>query len=154
MNTYQTIFDKLKELLIKLFDDELNQFENGSHLTLGETGIWIEFDGYEFTIGHGLSHWHYNPERDDVDGAITMLINLLTKRIRITTYHKGNKEYKHKVEIELANSKFQEIGTTTIWFHPFWKKTITNTRFKEHLIDYSLIESDIIEIKSSSQNST
>jgi len=69
------------------------------HLTIGKSGIWISIDDNELTIGHGMNHKHYHNEYNDITEAIDEFFNLLTRKKRITTYNKGNFQYKNKTEI-------------------------------------------------------
>ena len=146
MNTHQEIFIKTKELLRKLFKEELNEYDEGQYLTIGDTGIWFEYDGNEYTIGYGFSHYHINPNNNKFE-AIEILFELLTKRIKTTSYKKGNTVYKSIVEIEVDNSNYRSLGTTGMIFYPFWKKTEMEIKYEEKLIEFKDIEGSLKEIK-------
>jgi len=147
MNKHQLIFEKIKKLLSDQFGKDLNEYEDGSHLTIGETGIWISSDNRELTVGYGLVHQHFDPEYDDIQIAIDRFFNLLTKRKRITKYYKGNFSYKNKTDLILNDSEFENLGTAMTWLFPYWKKTKEVVQYEENIIDYSAIEKEIKELK-------
>lgn len=148
---HQDIFDQIKTLLKMTFKDDIKEFEQGTHLTLADTGIWISVDDTELTIGFGLTHRHYNPDYDNINEGIDSFFNLLTKRKRITGYFKGDFCYKNKTEIELGNSNYDNLGTAMTWLFPFWKTTVIKEKFEEKLIDSPEFESEIARIKNYAQ---
>ncbi|MEY5046919.1 MAG: hypothetical protein RLZZ175_278 [Bacteroidota bacterium] len=77
---HQDIFDKIKTSLKEHFKEDLKEFEEGTYLTIADSGIWISVDDTELTFGYGFTHRHYNPEYDDILGGIERFYNLLTKR--------------------------------------------------------------------------
>lgn len=147
MKKHQVIFEKTKELLKRHFEEDLKECEDGAHLTINDTGIWIASDDRELTIGYGLTHNHYDPEYDDLNQAIERFFNLLTRRKRITEFLKVDFSYKHKTEIELYEGKYEQIGTAITWFFPFWKRTTKRITFENRLINFSVIEMEIEEIR-------
>ena len=151
MKKHQVIYSKIKELLMKHFESDLKEYEDGSHLTIGETGIWISSDDRELKVGYGLVHQHFDPEYDDIQIAIDRFSNLLTKRKRITKYYKGNFSYKNETELILHDSEFENLGTAMTWLFPYWKKTKKKVQYEESLIDSSAIEKEIKEIKNYAQ---
>ena len=151
MKKHQLIFEKIKKLFSDQFGKDLNEYEDGSHLTIGETGIWISSDDRELTVGYGLVHQHFDPEYDDIQIAIDRIFNLLTKRKRITKYYKGNFSYKNKIDLILNESEFENLGTAMTWLFPFWKKTKKEVQIEEGLIDSSTIEDDLKKIKNYAQ---
>ncbi|GEM_PF-2468824 len=58
--------------------------------------------------------------------------------------------FKTTVDIEYPNSKTVNIGTSSIIFYPFWKKTKTETEtfITEKLIEKSKIEKEANQILS------
>jgi hypothetical protein len=50
MKKHQAIHSKIKELLKNHFGSDLKEYEDGKHLTIGETGIWISCDDRELTV--------------------------------------------------------------------------------------------------------
>ena len=149
---HQQIFDRIKQLLSKQFGEELNEYEDGMHLTIGESGIWISADEMELTVGYGMNHRHYNPEYDNINDAVQEFFNLLTKKKRITAYYKGKFLYKTKAEIETDNGEFSELSTSLTWFFPFWKKTNEKVQIEKNIIDQELIEKEMTEIKNYAQH--
>ncbi len=147
MKKHQAIYSKIKELLKKHFGSDLKEYEEGDHLTIGETGIWISSDDSELTVGYGMVHQHFDPKFDDIQIAIDRFFNLLTKRKRITKYYKGSFSYKNKIDLILNNSEFENLGTAMTWLFPYWKKTKKEVQYEENLIDSAVIENEIKEIK-------
>ncbi len=152
MKKHQIIFEKIKKFLSEQFGQDLNEYEDGSHLTIGETGIWISSDERELTIGYGMVHQHFDPEYDDIQIAIDRFFNLLTKRKRITKYYKGNFSYKNKIDLVINDSDFENLGTAMTWLFPYWKKTKEEVQYEESLIDFSKIEKELVEIKNYAQH--
>ena len=151
MKKHQIIFEKIKKFLSEQFRQDLNEYEDGSHLTIGETGIWISSDDRELTIGYGMVHQHFDPEYDDIQIAIDRFFNLLTKRKRITKYYKGDFSYKNKIDLVINDSDFENLGTAMTWLFPYWKKTKEEVQYEESLIDFSKIEKELEEIKNYAQ---
>ena len=152
MKKHQIIFEKIKKFLSEQFGQDLNEYEDGSHLTIGETGIWISSGDRELTIGYGMVHQHFDPEYDDIQIAIDRFFNLLTKRKRITKYYKGNFSYKNKIDLVINDSDFENLGTAMTWLFPYWKKTKEEVQYEESLIDFSKIEKELEEIKNYAQH--
>ncbi len=151
MKKHQAIYFKIKELLKNHFGSDLKEYEEGDHLTIGESGIWISCEERELTVGYGLVHQHFDPEYDDVQIAIDRFFNLLTKRKRITKYYKGNFAYKNETDLILSDSEFENLGTAMTWLYPYWKKTKKEIQFEENLIDSDSIEKELKEIKNYAQ---
>lgn len=147
MKKHQLIFAKIKKFLIEQVDQNLNEYEEGTYLTIGDTGIWISVSESELTVGYGINHRHYHYEHDDINEAIDEFFDLLTKNKRITEYYKGEFAFKNKVEIENANGEFKKLSTSLTWLFPYWKKTQTKMEIVPGLIDHLKIEKEILEIK-------
>lgn len=152
MKKHQHIFDKIKKLLTTQFGTDLDEYEEGTHLTIGDSGIWISVDDSELTVGYGMNHRHYHSEYDDINEAVNEFFNLLTGKKRITEFYKGKNTYKVKAEIETAIGEFKELSTSLTWLFPYWKKTRTKTKIEPSLIDYAKIEKEILEIKNYAQH--
>jgi len=152
MKKHQVVYTKIKELLKKHLESDLNESEDGAHLTIGETGIWISSDDRELTVGYGLVHKHFDPENDNIQEAIDRFFDLLTKRKRITNYFKGNFPYKNKTELILNDSEFENLGTAMTWLYPYWRRTKKEVKFEESLVDRSIIEREIEELKNYAQH--
>lgn len=142
----QEIFEKIKNLLSRHVLLKVDDLDYGRHMTIDQTGIWLETDSNELTIGYDLPHIHYNADQDSLRQAIERLFNLLTRRKRITLYFKGAKVFKEKTEIELDNNEYQHVGTALTWMIPFWKRTTKQITFEEPLINSPDIEKEIKEI--------
>ena len=159
MKPHQELYRLMVELLDKKFGDKVVKYEDGNHVTIGETGIWLSVDETELTVGFDVTHTHYHEEYDDMNIAVDRFFNLLTSRIRMTRKSKGNKFYWDKNEIELMDGetdllgsvRHEEIGTSVAFFVPFWKKTKETVSYTEKLIDRHEIEQEIKEIKDYAQ---
>ena len=44
MKAHQTIFKNIKAILIDCFGEDLKEYEDGDHITIGDTGVWISYD--------------------------------------------------------------------------------------------------------------
>jgi hypothetical protein len=146
MVDHQDIFKKIKDLLSRHSTIKVDELDYGTHLTIDQTGIWMESEPQELTIGYGMTHRHYNPKHDDLRPALDRLFNLLTRRKRTTLYSKRDKVFKEKTEIQLSDDKYEELGVTATWLFPFWQKTTREVTFEEPLIEYSKIESEVKDI--------
>ncbi len=146
MKKHQLIFEEIKKFLSKQFGQDLKEYEEGTHLMIGDTGIWISVDDLELTVGYGLNHIHYHCEYNDINQGVNHFFNLLTRKKRITLFYKGKFVYKNKVEIENSEGEFKELGTSLTWLFPYWRKTQTKIIIEPNLIDYSEVEKEIIEI--------
>lgn len=158
MKNHQIIFEKTHSLLQNYFGDKLSldvdDYGDGymeTHLSVPEYNIWISCDDREITLGHGTNHKHLNPEYDNIYKGISEFFDLLTKRKRVTKLYKGNTCFSTKTEIETDTGKYKTLGTSTILFYPFWKKTIKETEIKEKIIELKDVEKQIEEIKNYAQ---
>lgn len=147
MKNHQIIFDKIKTVLVKNFKNEINELEDGNHLSIGDSEIWISCDSTELTIGYGINHRHYLNEKESIIKAVDDFFNLLSKRKKTTEYYKGNFSYKIKTEIEGKDGTFSELSTSMCLIFPFWKKTTKKTIINKNLLEYKKIENDILAIK-------
>ena len=145
------IYNRIAELLKQYFPQELELHEDGKHLTIGETGIWMSVDDRELTVGYGFPHNHYDAEYDDLNVAIDDFLDLLTKRKRITLFYKGKMQFKNKTEFELNDGTNRHWGTASTWLFPYWIKTTSKVHFEEKIIDNEQFE---IELKKLKQHAT
>ena len=146
MVDHQEVFKRLKDLLARHTTIKVDELDYGTHLTIDQTEIWVETDAIYFTIGYGFSHIHCDPKHGNLRDAIEQLFNLLTKRKRITTYFKGDKSFKQRIEIELQEDKFEHFGTTMTWWFPFWRRTKKEIQFQHPLLEFNKVQSEIGEI--------
>jgi len=154
LKVHQVILKKTEAFLKRHLGNKLNiaieKYDDGykeTHLSITDTDFRISCDDRELTIGNGFNHQHFNPEYDDINEIIEILLNSLTKRKRITEYYKSKFHYKTKAEIESANGEFSELSTSMTWLFPFWKKTKEKVIIEKNIIDQKLIEQEIEEIK-------
>ena len=161
MKKHRIIFDKIKQILIEFENeflkvDEENKMIIDSEglwntsdcegLTVGETGVWITYDDRELTIGFEATHSHFDPNHDDMEEAVKLFFNLLTRRKKITEFIKGKYVFKSYTVIELDNSEYYDMGTTGQVFFPFWKKTKKRETLFEPIIEWSLLKDGVNEI--------
>ena len=96
MKVHQVILKKTEAFLKRHLGNKLNiaieKYDDGykeTHLSITDTDFRISCDDRELTIGNGFNHQHFNPEYDDINEIIEILLNSLTKRKRITEYYKS-----------------------------------------------------------------
>jgi hypothetical protein len=130
MKPNQYIFEKMSAFLKEEFSQDIIEYDEGSHLTIGDSGFWISSDAKELTIGFGMNHTHYDFDYDSMEDAIDTFFLLLTKRKIITDYVKGSKVFKTKVEIELKDEKPINLGTTATFPLQFWKRTESKVTYE------------------------
>ncbi|KJS06275.1 MAG: hypothetical protein VR77_05595 [Flavobacteriales bacterium BRH_c54] len=131
MKFNQYLFEKMSTFLKEEFQKDIIEYDEGSHLALGDTGFWISSDDKELTIGFGMNHIHYDFDFDSMEDAVDTFFLLLTKRKKITEYFKGSRIFKTKVEIELDNGKSINLGTTATIPLQFWKRKETKTSYQD-----------------------
>lgn len=153
MSHHLKIYDQIKSLLISQLGEEIEEYEDGMYLSIGDSGLWISADEREMTIGYGFPHTHYDPKYDSIPDAVNEFFGLLTKRKQITEYFKGTKMFKYKIEYEKNDGNFATIGTTSTWLYPYWKKTTSRIRYEEPMIPEGKIEQEINKIKNYAQQS-
>lgn len=90
MKKHELLFSKLKAILSSHFRDRLKEKHDGSYIYIEDTTFWISCDFRELTVGYDYYHEHFDGEIDDLNGAVDTIANLLSHRIRITQYLKGN----------------------------------------------------------------
>lgn len=147
MGNHEIVFEKIKELLYKVFPNEIIENKDDKHLSIGETGIWIMTDSRELTVGYGMIHIHCDTKYGDINEVVELFFNLLTMKKIITHYLKGEFPYKHTTILIIGDDKIYNLGTAMTWFFPFWKRTTTKVEYYDEIIELSKIENEINEIK-------
>ncbi|QGY44713.1 hypothetical protein GM418_13865 [Maribellus comscasis] len=147
MENHEIIFEKIKELLYKVFPNEIIENKDEKYLSIRETGIWIMSDSRELTVGYGMTHIHCDPRYDDLNEVVELFFNLLTMKKKITHYLKGRFPYKHKTSLTIGDDEIYNLGTAMTWFFPFWKRTTTKVEYQDEIIELSEIENEVNEIK-------
>ena len=146
MSRNQKKFEKIKNFLIKNLGNkaEYSKDEDGTeYLNIKKSNFWISNTFGELVVGYGLNHTHFSEEYNNLDEGISQAFDLLTNRIKTTNYIKGNTVFKTTVEIEYPNSKTENIGTSSLLFFPFWKKTRIETNYDEKIIEKKEIENQV-----------
>ncbi len=146
---HEILFKKIKEVLKKHFPDRLIEAQDGQHLTIRDSNIWIQMDSDELIIGYGDVCNYYNPEQNNLNQAVDRFLSLLTKRKKVTEYLRGEFSYKYEVVIEQKHEMYEMIGTTIRWLFPFWKKKQKKITFQDKLIEPSKLQEEIDDIKKS-----
>lgn len=147
------LFERMCHILKEEFKQDIKEHEDGSYLTLGDTGFWISSDDKELIIGLGLNHIHYNFDFDPMKAAIDLFFLLLTKRKKITDYKKGSRIFKTKVEIELENERSINIGTTGTIPLQFWKRTESKISYQKEYISIDKVDKQWKELINYAQQS-
>jgi hypothetical protein len=151
MKKHEAIFEKIKVLFKKYFTQRVQESSNGLFIAIEDTGLFIASNESYLTIGFWLTQSHYESDYYSLNQAVDRLFNLLTKRKRVTEYLKGDFPFKHKIEIELSESNYEDLGIAMTRLFPYWKRTRKNIIFLEKLIDKSEIEKEIEIIKNYAQ---
>lgn len=148
MERHHRKFNEIKELLQQQLGDKITVSEEHGNKTLKLTGssFWLMVDHSELTVGYGLNHTHFSDQYHNLEDGIAQTFDLLTNPIRTTEYIKGNTVFKTTVEIEFPNSQYVNIGTTTLLFYPFWKKTKIEISISEKMIEKKEIEEEVNRI--------
>ena len=152
MKKHHEIFNEIRKFLRNNYGDLLEEHEEGGHLVIKDSGIWIESDEMELTVGYNLIHQHFNLEYENLEMAIERFFELLTRRKKITKCFKGKFSYSHKIELEKQNGEFENLGTVSTWFYPFWKKTTREIQIVEGLIPFAELKSEYNRIKTMHNN--
>ena len=134
MKPNQYLFEKFSILLKEEFHQGIKKYDDGNHIAVGDTGLWISLNKKELTIGYGLNHIHYNFDYASMEDVIDTFFLLLTKRKKITNYSKGSRNFKTKVEIEIDNEETLDLGTTATFPLQFWKKTESQISYQNELL--------------------
>ncbi len=154
MNFYETIFNKISRLLKEHLGNKvqinIEKYEDGYkeyQLNIENTDIWITCGGNEIIVGNGYNHLHINEDYGDIKERVEILLNIFTKKKRITEFYKGKYCYKTEIEIEESKNNYKSFSSTLILIYPFWKKTKKKIYFENELINAELIKQEIEEIK-------
>ncbi|MET2984939.1 hypothetical protein [Aureibaculum conchae] len=153
MKPNQYLFEKFSSLLKDEFHGVVKEYDDGNHISVGETGLWISLDKKELTIGLGLNHIHYDFDYDSMEDAIDTFFLLLTKRKKITDYSKGSRNFKTKVEIELDNKETVDLGTTATFPLQFWKRTESKISYQDELLKTEKVTKEWKELINYAQQS-
>lgn len=148
MERHHRKFNEIATLLRTKLGDKIKISEEHGNKILELTGTpyWLMTDHSEFTVGYGMSHTHFSDQYQNLEDGIAQAFDLLTNPIRTTEYIKGNTVFKTTVEIEFPNSQYVNIGTTSLLFYPFWKKTKIEISISEKMIKKKEIEEEVNRI--------
>ncbi|CEJ70660.1 hypothetical protein BN1195_02988 [Chryseobacterium oranimense G311] len=148
MKLHKTKFNEIKKLLKEKLGEEVIEYEeNGTEIIeIKNTEFWLTIDENEFTVGYGSNHTHFSEDYGNLFEGIIQAFDLLTNKVKITNFIKGNTIFKTIIEIEYPNSKLINIGETSIIFYPFWKKTKITNSFSNPIMNKKEIEREVNEI--------
>ena len=155
MNRNQKKFEEIKDFLIEKLGEkiEYSKDEDGTeYLNIKNSNFWISNTFGELVVGYGFNHKHFSEEYNNLDDGIFQVFDLLTNRIKTTNYIKGNTIFKTSIEIEYSNFNSVNIGTSSIIFYPFWKKTQIETNYDEKILDKKEIENRVNTILETEYN--
>ncbi len=154
MNLYKTIFTKISKLLEEHLGDKvqinIEKYKDGYEeyqLNIEDTDIWITCDDNEMIVGGGYNHLHISEDYGNIREGIEILLDIFTKRKRITQFYKGKYCYKTQIEIEVNENKYEDFSTSVIFIFPFWRKTKKEVFFENELINIELVKQEIEEIR-------
>ncbi|PID88202.1 MAG: hypothetical protein CSB06_01835 [Bacteroidia bacterium] len=154
MNIYKKIFLKISNVLKTYLGDrvetDVKRYEDGYEeytLTIKDADIWITCDDYEIIVGNGYPHLHINEDYGGLKEGLEILLNMFTKKKKVTEFYKGKYCYKTEIEIEEGENKYRPFSNTTVLLYPFWKKTRKNIHFQEPLVNPEQVKQEIEEIK-------
>lgn len=149
MNRNQKKFEEIKKALIEKLEDraEYSKDEGGTeYLAVKKSEFWISTTFGELVVGYGLHHTHFSEEFENLDDGIVQAFDLLTNRIKTTKYIKGNTVFKTTVEIEYSDATLVNIGSSGLVLFPFWKKTKSEIRYDEKILEKKEIEDQVNSI--------
>ncbi|KAA0127408.1 hypothetical protein FY557_13615 [Chryseobacterium sp. SN22] len=143
MNRNQKKFEEIKQLLIEKLGDqaEYSKDEDGTeYLAVKDSDFWVSTTFGELVIGYGLHHTHFSEEFENLDNGIVQAFDLLTNKVKTTNYIKGNTVFKTVVEIEYPDATLVNIGSSGLFLFPFWKKTKSEIKYDEKILEKKEIE--------------
>lgn len=149
MNRNQKKFEEIKKVLIEKLGDEVeySKDEDGTeYLAVKNSDFWISTTFGELVVGYGLHHTHFSEEFENLDDGIIQAFDLLTNRIKTIKYIKGNTVFKTTVEIEYPDATLVNIGSSGLVLFPFWKKTKSEIRYDEKILEKKEIEDQVNSI--------
>ncbi len=149
MNRNQKKFKEIKQLLIEKLGDniEYSKDEDGTeYLAVKDSEFWISTTFGELVVGYGLHHTHFSEELGNLDDGIVQAFHLLTNRVRTTNYLKGKAVFKTVVEIEYPDAMLVNIGSSGLVLFPFWKKTKSEIKYDEKILEKKEIEDQVNSI--------
>ena len=159
MKKQYIIFEKIHQFLSKQFKNELIETkeyadcEEGTHLTIGNSEIWLSVNNWEIIMGYGINWNYYNFDYMEVEEFFEAFVAFLTRKKRKTVFLKGKWAYKAEIELENAEGEYETLSVSTTWLFPFWRKTQTEVSIIPNLIDYEEIEEELLKLEKSIQQS-
>ncbi|MGB1206386.1 MAG: hypothetical protein ACPG5B_12100 [Chitinophagales bacterium] len=159
MQKQYIIFEKIHHFLSKQFKNELIETkeyadcEEGTHLTISDSGIWLSVNNWEIIMGYDGNWDYYNFDYIEIDDFFEIFVAILTRKKRKTCFFKGKWCYKVEAELENAEGEYKTLSVSTTWLFPFWRKTQTKISIIPNLIDYEEIEEELLKLEKSIQQS-
>lgn len=149
MKLHEKIFRDIEIILKNEFSSRLIKIAENDDvfLEIKNSNFWIKSNKIELTIGFGSIHGHFSEDYENLNIGINRTFNLLTNKIKVTNFIKGNIIYKTISEIQYSDLRLEEFGSAIVMFYPFWKKTETEIKFFDKLIEADKINQEFEKLK-------
>lgn len=105
----------------------------------------LNYELEEVRVGIANVQEYYPVE--ELEKAIWRFLTLLTHKIRITAYYKGDFYYKGKFDVIDNQGNVYNFGTVVKWLFPFWKKSQVKVRELQAFLTMEEIEERFITLK-------
>ena len=134
---HRKIFDQLETIFNQAFKQRFRKTVDNDdiYIEIIDSDFYIRCNDVELTIGYGTIHRHFNEDYQNLNNAIDKIFQLITNRIKVQNFSKGNKIYKKTVEIEFPDKHIEDFGSMITMFYPFWKVTKIETEYYDKLIN-------------------
>ncbi|RWU08399.1 hypothetical protein [Pedobacter chitinilyticus] len=143
MEPRQKLFWEIKSLLLDAFANRIETNDsNGSFIGIKDTFFWMASNPDSLLVG--FDHYHVNYSNSDIEKdpnqVYELFFKLLTNRIRITRYFKGNQMFKIISEIEIDDHNFEELFNVRALLRQYWKKTRKEIEFIPKIIEKATLQ--------------
>ena len=143
MEPRQKLFWEIKSLLLDAFANRIETNDsNGSFIAIKDTFFWMASNPDSLLVG--FDHYHVNYSNSDIEKdtnqVYELIFKLLTNRIRITRYYKGNQMFKIISEIEIDDNNFEELFNVRALLRQYWKKTRKEIEFIPKIIEKATLQ--------------
>lgn len=134
---HRKLFDKLETIFAQAFKQRFRKTvdDEDIYIEIINSDFYIRCNDVELTVGYGTIHGHFSEDYENLQNAIEKIFRLITNRIKVRNFIKGNKVYKNTVEIEFPDKHIEDFGSMMAIFYPFWKTTQIETKYLDKLID-------------------
>lgn len=125
MEPRQKLFWEIKSLLLNAFANRIETNDsNGSFIAIKDTFFWMVSDPDSLLVGFNRYHVSYSNSdiEKDPNQVYELIFKLLTNRIRVTRFYKGNQMFKIISEIEIDDDNFEKLVNAQSLLRHYWKK--------------------------------